>query len=61
MNDKHPEMGRPPQYGEAMKETSVRLRIDQIEWLNSEAIRRGVSRNDIVRELVDERMNHDGK
>ena len=61
MNDKRPEMGRPPQYGEPMKETSVRLRIDQIEWLNSEAIRRGVSRNDIVRELVDKRMNHDGK
>ena len=55
---KTPEMGRPPQYGQTMKETSIRFRIEQLEWLKTESERRGISRNDIVRELVDAEMEN---
>lgn len=55
-----PEMGRPPQYGETMKETTIRFRIDQLAWLKTEAQRRGISRNDLIRDLVDSEMERTG-
>ena len=55
-----PEMGRPTIYDVKMKDTALRLRPDQTSWLLAEAARRGISKAQLVRDLIDfemERVN----
>lgn len=45
--------GRPPFDHQAMVQISVRLRRDQLEWIDGKALQLGVSRNDALRFLLD--------
>lgn len=52
-----PEMGRPTIYdGVKMRDTALRLRPDQTAWLIEEAGRRGISKAQLVRDLIDAEM-----
>lgn len=46
--------GRPPIYGEPLKLATIRIRQDQIDWLDAEAEKQGISKNELVRNIIDE-------
>lgn len=41
-----------PQGNEAMKTVGIRFSLPVVEWLESEAKKKGLSKSDIVREIV---------
>ncbi len=58
MNEKRRKLGgRPPKFDETMIKTAIFLRPKQIEWLDSVADREGVTRTDIIRDLIDAEMD----
>lgn len=56
MNTKRRSGGRPPKFEEPMIKTAIFLLPKQIEWLDAIADQKGVTRTDIVRDLIDAEM-----
>lgn len=50
------QMGRPTFYGETMRDVVLRMTDKQNSWLLSEATKRGISKAQLVRDLVDKEM-----
>ena len=51
-----PEPGRPPLYGETMRQTGVYLRADQLDWLRAQAEARSQTMAAVLRDIVDDAM-----
>jgi hypothetical protein len=49
-----PAPGRPPMYGEKMRQTGVYLTDDQVEWLKGQP----GSVSEVIRGLIDRAMDH---
>lgn len=56
MNEEKREAHRPTLYGETLTMATMRIRKDQIAWLDSCAAQLGISKNELIRRIFDAEM-----
>ena len=54
--EKHEPGPRPTLYGETLTVATMRVRKDQIAWLDSCAAQLGISKNELIRRIFDAEM-----